>query len=126
MIVDASFNAINRISEGRQTSDAARFRKFRSRCAAGVRELNQPFVFRSRRRQTDLFTMESMAYIRYVESAGEVRRMANILRIHGINPPVLEAHLRLYRAVMFGPSPLTRLQRETLAVAVSGLNGCHY
>lgn len=70
--------------------------------------------------------MESMAYIRYVESAGEVRRMANILRIHGINPPVLEAHLRLYRAVMFGPSPLTRLQRETLAVAVSGLNGCHY
>lgn len=70
--------------------------------------------------------MESMAYISYVESDEEAGRMANILRIHGINPPVLEAHLRLYRTVMSGPSPLTRLQREILAVAVSGLNGCHY
>ena len=50
----------------------------------------------------------------------------NILRIHGINPPVLQAHHDLYRAVMYGHSPLSRVQREMLAVAVSALNGCHY
>ncbi len=32
----------------------------------------------------------------------------------------------LYRAVMFGPSELSRTERELLAVVVSNANDCHY
>lgn len=53
-------------------------------------------------------------------------RVANILAIHGARPPVLLAHLQLYRAVMFGPSELSRAERETVAVAVSAANECFY
>lgn len=67
-----------------------------------------------------------MAYIEYVPAKEWKLDPDNILRIHGINPPTLRAHLSLYRSVMHGPSPLTRVQREVLGVVVSALNGCHY
>ena len=67
-----------------------------------------------------------MAFIEYVETDDWKLDPDNILRIHGINPPVLRAHYDLYKAVMFGQSPLTRIQREMVAVSVSGLNECHY
>lgn len=50
----------------------------------------------------------------------------NILRVSGANPPSLDAHVALYRALMFGPSPLSRRQREMLALVVSAANRCHY
>ncbi|MFQ5767481.1 MAG: carboxymuconolactone decarboxylase family protein [Acidobacteriota bacterium] len=50
----------------------------------------------------------------------------NVLKIHSLNLPSLEAHLKLYRHLMFGPSGLTRRQREMIAVTVSVLNHCHY
>lgn len=52
--------------------------------------------------------------------------VANIMKIHSLSPDVMRAHLALYRRLMFGPSELTRRQRETIAVAVSGANDCHY
>ena len=67
-----------------------------------------------------------MAFIDYVPAEEWKLDADNILRIHGINPPVLSAHLALYRTVMHGESPLTRMQREMLAVVVSSVNGCHY
>lgn len=67
-----------------------------------------------------------MAFIDYVETAEWELDPDNILRVHGINPPVLRAHYDLYKAVMYGASPLSRVQRELIAVAVSSLNGCHY
>ncbi len=51
---------------------------------------------------------------------------ANILRSHSLNPEALQAHVRLYRTIMFGDSPLTRVEREAMAVAVSAANGCNY
>jgi len=42
------------------------------------------------------------------------------------NPAVLRASIELYRAVMHGASPLSRVQREMLAVVVSRTNGCRY
>lgn len=36
------------------------------------------------------------------------------------------ASMNLYRAIMFGPSPLSRRQREMMATVVSASNGCHY
>jgi alkylhydroperoxidase family enzyme len=39
---------------------------------------------------------------------------------------VLDAAMELYVASMRAPAPLSRAQREMLAVVVSRANGCHY
>jgi alkylhydroperoxidase family enzyme len=67
-----------------------------------------------------------MAYIDYISVPDWDLDPDNILRIHGVNPPVLRAHFELYKTTMFGQSPLTRMQREMIAVVVSATNGCHY
>jgi len=53
-------------------------------------------------------------------------RVANILKVQSLSPATLETHYALYRSLMFGRGPLTRAQRELIAVAVSGINECHY
>ena len=81
-----------------------------------------------------------MAYIDTVpESQAEgkladlYRRFANpdgsiddVVRVHSVNPDALEAHLTLYVQAMHRPSPLDRIERELIAVAVSRVNQCHY
>lgn len=72
-----------------------------------------------------------MAYIAYPEPdevpvSARVPDEDNILRIHGVDPPMIRLHFDLYRHVMFGPGPLSPIQREIVAVAVSGRNGCVY
>lgn len=53
-------------------------------------------------------------------------RVWNILRVMSPSPPVLSASMGLYVQIMHGPSPLSRAQREMLAVVVSVANDCHY
>ena len=53
-------------------------------------------------------------------------KVFGIVRLMSANPKVLEASMNLYLAVMFGPSPLSRAQREMMAVVVSAADGCHY
>lgn len=53
-------------------------------------------------------------------------RVWNIVRIMTPNPAALKASMAMYSALMFGPGPLTRSQREMLAVVVSRTNGCFY
>lgn len=72
-----------------------------------------------------------MAYIRYVPIAqipleDRVSDEDNIVRIHGVHPRVMRAHYDLYVEVMRQPGPLSRAQREMLAVVVSATNQCHY
>lgn len=50
----------------------------------------------------------------------------NILKIHSLNPDSLKHHCDLYEHLMKGPSGLSRMQREMIAVVVSRINGCHY
>jgi alkylhydroperoxidase family enzyme len=50
----------------------------------------------------------------------------HILRIHGQSPATLDAHLLLYKTVMYGKSKIRRPEREMIAVVVSSLNECHY
>ena len=50
----------------------------------------------------------------------------NILQIHGVHPDVRQAHLDLYLALMRRPGPLSRVQRERIAVAISRVNHCKY
>jgi len=52
--------------------------------------------------------------------------IANILRVQSLDPEALSYHYALYRRLMFGPSPLSRAEREAMAVAVSRANECQY
>jgi len=62
----------------------------------------------------------------YRRIAGSRGKVANIMRVQGLNPAAMGAHLDLYLAVMFGPSGLSRKERELIAVVVSAANGCTY
>jgi alkylhydroperoxidase family enzyme len=62
----------------------------------------------------------------WVATTRESAAQANIVASHSLNPEAVEAHLALYRTIMFGPSPLSRTEREAIAVAVSAANDCHY
>ena len=81
-----------------------------------------------------------MPWIRVVsddEATGDIARqfeaarkragkVYNIVRIMSPNPQALDASMAMYRAIMFGPSPLSRAHREMLAVVVSKANLCDY
>ncbi len=72
-----------------------------------------------------------MAFIPYVPEdriadADRVPDRDNILRVHGVHPRAMRQHYDLYVELMHGPSPLSHVQREMLAVAVSAVNQCHY
>jgi alkylhydroperoxidase family enzyme len=53
-------------------------------------------------------------------------RIWNIVSIQSQLPEVMRDSMRLYSSIMFGPSPLTRAQREMIAVVTSQANDCHY
>jgi len=53
-------------------------------------------------------------------------KVANVLKVHSLNPKILEAHYNLYKQIMFGKSNLTRREREMVAVIVSYANSCEY
>lgn len=71
---------------------------------------------------------ESSGLLRQIYDAAieRVGRVWNILRIMSPNPPVLQASMDFYSAIMHGPSPLSRAQREMLATVVSAKNDCTY
>ena len=50
----------------------------------------------------------------------------HIMKIHSLHPASLEDHLHLYKTLMYGESPLTRIQREMIGVVVSAINRCEY
>lgn len=53
-------------------------------------------------------------------------RVWNIVRIMTPNAEALRTSMSFYSALMHGESPLSRAQREMLAVVVSCANHCHY
>jgi uncharacterized peroxidase-related enzyme len=81
-----------------------------------------------------------MAFLRLIDVAdaqGELRqeydaavaragKVFNIVKAMSLRPNVLAASIQLYREIMFGPSPLSRAERELLAVVVSRANDCYY
>ncbi len=50
----------------------------------------------------------------------------NILRVHRVHGKVMRLHHDLYVALMHSRGPLSHVQREMIAVAVSARNRCHY
>lgn len=81
-----------------------------------------------------------MAWIRTVgweEASGETKKiydrimrerghLANIFAAQGLDPKVLEQHLDLYEILMIDPGPLSREEREMIAVIVSAANQSAY
>ena len=53
-------------------------------------------------------------------------RVFNILKIMSLSPTALRESMRLYIAIMYGESELSRAQREMLATVVSQVNHCYY
>ena len=76
-----------------------------------------------------VFTLEEATgflkeqYDAAIQRAG---RIWNIVAIMGQNPQTLKASMDMYGAIMHGPSPLSRGQREMLATVVSAHNHCLY
>jgi alkylhydroperoxidase family enzyme len=53
-------------------------------------------------------------------------RVWNIVQIMSLNGRIMKSSMEMYGAAMFAESPLSRQQREMLAVVVSKANGCLY
>ena len=53
-------------------------------------------------------------------------RVYNIVKLFSIKPESLKAFVNQYEVAMFGPSKLSRAQREMIATVVSQINNCRY
>lgn len=81
-----------------------------------------------------------MAYIEtidYKNSTGLLReiyddllkkrgKLADVHQIQSLHPETIVTHMDLYLSIMFGKSPISRSQREMIAVIVSVSNQCKY
>ena len=77
----------------------------------------------------DLVKPEDAAGLVQVEYEKGIRRSGrvyNILKIMSRSPQALQASMRMYLAIMFGESELSRAQREMMAAVVSWTNDCFY
>jgi uncharacterized peroxidase-related enzyme len=64
-----------------------------------------------------------LEYDKAIKRAGKV---FNILKVQSLSPESLRASMHLYLATMYGPSGLSRAEREMLATVVSRANHCFY
>jgi len=62
----------------------------------------------------------------YQEILEKRGKIANIMKIHSLNPEALKNHLDLYLTIMFRKPGLKRWERELVAVIVSRVNKCRY
>lgn len=72
-----------------------------------------------------------MAFIKYlnpdeIPEANRVNDTDHILQVHGVHSEVMLQHYTFYKELMYSKGPLTRIQREMIAIAVSAINECHY
>ncbi|MEQ9423735.1 MAG: peroxidase-related enzyme [Cyclobacteriaceae bacterium] len=58
-----------------------------------------------------------------IKSRGKI---AEVHKIQSLNPKTITDHMNLYMTIMFGKSPLKRVQREMIGVVVSNANDCEY
>jgi uncharacterized peroxidase-related enzyme len=62
----------------------------------------------------------------YDAAAERAGKVFNILKVQSLNPGALRASMQMYLATMYGPSGLSRAEREMLATVVSWANHCFY
>jgi alkylhydroperoxidase family enzyme len=62
----------------------------------------------------------------YDDAVKRAGKVFHIVKAMSPNPGVLRRSMALYGGIMHGPSELSRVERELLAVVVSRENDCHY
>ncbi len=62
-------------------------------------------------------------YDRVISSRG---KLSDIMCVQSLAPRAMAAHLDLYLALLYSRSPLTRAEREAIALVVSAANRCEY
>ncbi|MXX36583.1 MAG: hypothetical protein F4Y91_20740 [Gemmatimonadetes bacterium] len=62
----------------------------------------------------------------YEAALARAGRIWGIVSIMSPNPRAMKVSMDFYKTLMYGPSPLSRSQREMLAVVVSATNHCVY
>lgn len=50
----------------------------------------------------------------------------NILKVFSLQPETMRVTAMIFQTLMYGPGPLSRAQREMIALVVSAINHCHY
>lgn len=81
--------------------------------------------------ESPLQAQVTVAFIRYADADGvppseRVADPDNIIQVHRVHPAVMRQHHALYVELMHAAGPLSRREREMIAVRVSGLNRCPY
>ena len=74
----------------------------------------------------DIDKAEGIVKQEYEKGFRRSGRVFNILKIMSRSPAALKDAMRLYLTIMFGPSEISRAQREMIATVVSRVNHCHY
>ena len=64
--------------------------------------------------------------VEYDAAMARAGKVFNIVKAMSLRPGVLKQSMEMYKAIMFGPSELTRAERELLATVTSRHNDCHY
>ena len=95
----------------------------RIRCCAGELRQNERMAHIRLIEPEDASGLLAEEYEAAVQRAGKVY---NIVKSMSLRPDVLQRSMQMYRAIMFGPSDLTRQERELLATVVSATNECYY
>lgn len=62
----------------------------------------------------------------YTTAQRRAGRIWNIVSIMSPNGEIMRDSMRMYMATMYADSPLSRWQREMIAVVTSQANDCHY
>ena len=76
-----------------------------------------------------LFNEEATGLLQkeYEAALKRAGKVWNIVRVMSLNPPALQASMRLYGSIVHRATPrLGRPEREMIAVVVSQANHCHY
>lgn len=50
----------------------------------------------------------------------------NVLKVFSLHPEAMRATIGVFQPLMYGSAPLSRPQREMIALVVSAINRCHY
>jgi uncharacterized peroxidase-related enzyme len=74
----------------------------------------------------DIEESEGIVKQEYEKGIRRSGRVFNILKIMSRSPAALKEAMRMYLAIMYGKSELSRAQREMLATVVSSINHCYY
>ena len=77
-------------------------------------------------RLTDIDEASGTLKEEYDAAVGRAGKVFNIVKAMSLRPGVLRRSIELYKGIMFGPSGLSRQERELLATVVSRENDCHY